>query len=991
MSKVISNYSKKSLIILTAVLIISGFFVATPAFAAIITTAGDGNWNSTTNNAPWPGGVVPASGDTVTIRSADTVTVTADATITNLTIGYTSNANNTFTINSGATLTVSGNLSVPTPTNNNKSTTIALNGALSIAGTYTSSGSAANKLTPLVFGVSGICTITGVYSSNTTGANTDMTAGGTLNLGATGAAWLNAGTFTPGSGTVNYNRSGIQTVLAATYNNLMLSSSGAKTTTGATVNGILSMEETATASVTPIYGASATLQYKGSTIQTTGPEFPATWTGSGGVVINNANGVNLNANKTINSVLTLTNGKLATGANTLIIFNNSNTAIFGGSGTSYVNGNLQKTFGTSGNPQTFTFPIGDASNYTPINLTSMTVGTAGNLTVRTMGSEHGNIGTSTINPAKSVNRNYTLTAAGGLAVSTYNATFNFVGGDVDGEATPANFIVGKYNSGWTYPTLGTKTLTSTQVTGLNSFSDFAIGEINTYTLTYTAGANGSIPGGSPQTVDYGADGTAVTAVADEGYHFVNWTGTYTSTDNPRTDTNVTADISVTANFAIDTHTITVTQGANGAIAPDPAVVNYGADQAFTITPATGYHVTDVLADGVSQGPVTDYTFTNVIADGQTITASFAINTYTLTYTAGANGSIPGGSPQTVDYGADGTAVTAVADEGYHFVNWTGTYTSTDNPRTDTNVTADISVTANFAIDTHTITVTQGANGAIAPDPAVVNYGADQAFTITPATGYHVTDVLADGVSQGPVTDYTFTNVIADGQTITASFAINTYTLTYTAGANGSIPGGSPQTVDYGADGTAVTAVADEGYHFVNWTGTYTSTDNPRTDTNVTADISVTANFAVDQATYTLTYTAGANGSITGTSPQTIDQGADGSEVTAVADSGYHFTGWSDGVLTATRTDLNVQADISVTASFAVNPLPTYTLTYTAGDNGSITGTSPQTVDQGADGSEVTAVPNEGYHFVNWSDLSTTNPRTDTAVTWRYFCHSILCS
>ena len=52
--------------------------------------------------------------------------------------------------------------------------------------------------------------------------------------------------------------------------------------------------------------------------------------------------------------------------------------------------------------------------------------------------------------------------------------------------------------------------------------------------------------------------------------------------------------------------------------------------------------------------------------------------------------------------------------------------------------------------------------------------------------------------------------------------------------------------------------------------------------------------------------------------------------------------WSDGVLTATRTDTNVTADLTVTATFAIN---TYTLTYTAGANGTITGTTPQTVNQ----------------------------------------------
>ena len=57
------------------------------------------------------------------------------------------------------------------------------------------------------------------------------------------------------------------------------------------------------------------------------------------------------------------------------------------------------------------------------------------------------------------------------------------------------------------------------------------------------------------------------------------------------------------------------------------------------------------------------------------------------------------------------------------------------------------------------------------------------------------------------------------------------------------------------------------------------------------------------------------------------------------------------MLTAARTDTNVTANVSVTANFAIN---TYTLTYTAGANGAITGTSPQTVNHGADGSEVTA-------------------------------------
>jgi hypothetical protein len=416
-------------------------------------------------------------------------------------------------------------------------------------------------------------------------------------------------------------------------------------------------------------------------------------------------------------------------------------------------------------------------------------------------------------------------------------------------------------------------------------------EITTYILTYTAGANGSLTGTTPQEVLSGGSGTAVTAVPNACYHFVNWSDG--STANPRTDTNVIADNSVTANFAI--------------------------------------------------------------------------NTYTLTYTAGPNGSVTGTSPQTVNCGDSGTAVTAVPNACYHFVNWSDG--STANPRTDSNVNADISVTANFAINTYTLTYTAGPNGSVTgTSPQTVNCGdSGTAVTAVPNACYHFVN-WSDGSTANPRTD---TNVNAD-ITVTANFAINTYTLTYTAGPNGSVTGTSPQTVNCGDSGTAVTAVPNACYHFVNWSDG--STANPRTDSNVMSNVTVTANFAIN--TYTLTYTAGPNGTVTGTSPQTVNCGDSGTAVTAVPNACYHFVNWSDGSTANPRTDSNVNADVTVTANFAIN---TYTLTYTAGPNGSITGTSPQTVNCGDSGTAVTAVPNSGYHFVNWSDASTQNPRTDTNV------------
>jgi predicted ester cyclase len=551
-------------------------------------------------------------------------------------------------------------------------------------------------------------------------------------------------------------------------------------------------------------------------------------------------------------------------------------------------------------------------------------------------------------------------------------------------------------------------------------------EINTYTLTYIAGENGSLTGTLIQTVEHGSNGTAVEAIPDETYSFVGWSDG--SAENPRIDENVTADLTVTANFAFNTYTITATSGENGAIAPAGEIVvgeglsqeftmipdvgyqvadvlvdgtsvgdvetyefqnvtadhtidvsfelinyeiiatageggiispsgtvnvDHGLNQVFTVTPNEGYHIDDVLVDGVSVGAVDSYEFINV-TEPHSIDASFAINVYTLTYLAGENGSLTGDVIQNVEHGSNGTAVTAEADAMYHFVDWSDGLT--DNPRTDLNVTADLTVTANFAINTHTITATSSENGTITPAGAIsVDEGSDQSFTITPNEGYYVEDVLVDGVSVGPVTNYEFTAIDTD-HTIHASFAIYTYTITASAGSNGTIDPIGEVEVDHGQDQTFF-MLPDEGYHVddILIDGVSAGALDSYTFDNVIADHTIEAGFAIN--VYTLTYLAGENGSITGEAVQSVEHGSDGSEVTAVADDGYHFVNWSDGLTENPRTDVNVTDDLTVTANFELN---TYIISASAGVNGSITPSGDVVVDHGSD-QTFTITPDENYY------------------------------
>jgi len=87
------------------------------------------------------------------------------------------------------------------------------------------------------------------------------------------------------------------------------------------------------------------------------------------------------------------------------------------------------------------------------------------------------------------------------------------------------------------------------------------------------------------------------------------------------------------------------------------------------------------------------------------------------------------------------------------------------------------------------------------------------------------------------------------KTVTANFVVKPYVLIYTPGEHGSISGSSPQAVDYGDSGSSVTAVPDPHYHFVRWNDG--RTDNPRMDTGVISNITVTASFATNGILYVM--------------------------------------------------------------------------------------------------------------------------------------------
>ena len=112
-------------------------------------------------------------------------------------------------------------------------------------------------------------------------------------------------------------------------------------------------------------------------------------------------------------------------------------------------------------------------------------------------------------------------------------------------------------------------------------------DVTLYTVTTQVVGEGSITG-NLGTYEAGAS-AELTAVANEHYEFVNWTGDVTSTDNPLTIT-VNSDMNITANFAKKNYTLTVfvNDENKGTIDVATGSHEYGTEVTLTATPKPGY-------------------------------------------------------------------------------------------------------------------------------------------------------------------------------------------------------------------------------------------------------------------------------------------------------------------------------------------------------------------------------------------------------------------
>ena len=400
-------------------------------------------------------------------------------------------------------------------------------------------------------------------------------------------------------------------------------------------------------------------------------------------------------------------------------------------------------------------------------------------------------------------------------------------------------------------------------------------------------------------------------------------------------------------------TVTLTQNnpMYGSVAGS-GVYTIGDSVTVTATASASYIFNRwVDESGVTVSNDNPYTF--VAATDVTLEAIFlssSATTYTITVQVNDStmGTAIGGG---VYAAGDVAALSATANPGYSFVNWTqvsgyGENVVSTEPTFSITVTGDKTFVANFESDSASCTVYGDTTTATACDSYIWNgqtYTQSGTYFQTLTTAANCDSILTliltiNNSVAVTITDSAETSYTWNGQTYTQS-GVYTWTGTNVAGCDSTVTlvltigGAQPTTytvtVHYDATmgnvtgiptgpvaaGTQVTLTANPltGYHFMNWsTGDTTATIT----LTVNSDIDITANFEANQVeeTYTVTVNYDATmGTVTGIPIAPVTAGTEVT-LTATALPGFAFVNWSTGDTTATIT-ITVTANIEITANF----------------------------------------------------------------------------
>ena len=504
--------------------------------------------------------------------------------------------------------------------------------------------------------------------------------------------------------------------------------------------------------------------------------------------------------------------------------------------------------------------------------------------------------------------------------------------------------------------------------------------VEAYTITVNASpANaGTVSGGG---VFNAGESCTLTATANGGYTFINWTKNGQNVSNNASYTfTVSESATYVANFSRNSYAIMVIANpTEGGTVTGSGTYNHGTPVTLTATPNAGYTFLNWTKNGQVVSSNTTYTFT--ASGAGTYVANFQQIEYYPWFTVlpenGGSAEIQGDG--IVHYG-DQVTIIATPNTGYDFVNWTtenfesaqalylsnqATYTFTmDNSHLLTELYPDggeIQIFANFELQSFEITVMAEEGGTVTgSSTGTYAYGDTLHLNAVANQGYTFTNWTKNGtvVSNNASCDFPVTETA----TYIAHFSTNAYQITASTNPTGAGTISGAGEYNYGASCT-LTVTPNEGYTFVNWTkdGQLVGTSTSITFT-VTGDADYVANFITN--TYEITASTNPTGAGTVTGAGEYNYGAS-CTLTVTPNEGYTFVNWTkDGQVVGTSTSITftVTGDADYVANFNTN---SYEITASTSPTGAGTVTGAGEYNYGAS-CTLTVTPNDGYTFVNWT-------------------------
>ena len=451
------------------------------------------------------------------------------------------------------------------------------------------------------------------------------------------------------------------------------------------------------------------------------------------------------------------------------------------------------------------------------------------------------------------------------------------------------------------------------------------------------GNNGTVVDTTDTTAPAGWDmdgGNNLTLQASGG----NYTFTYYRNTNKLkiTYSPITYSVSVSASPSAG-GTTTITQTS----------VHYGDTTTLKATAKPGYTFSKWTFTGspsIKDGSATSTTVTIMPSQATTATANFTANTATVKYASSSGGSVTNMGDNSVTYPNE-VKSTATANNGYTFSNWnvTGGTKGTDwdfatgdaNSATigikvykkGATITATAIFTANAAVVNFTATeggsVTNAGNNTVTY-PNTINSTATAAvshnftgWTITGGTLNTDYRITAGGTDQ---TSITIQPITGKKITATANFTIKQFTVTFVNWDGSKL---AAYKVNYGADAaySASTptrpSTAQYSYTFKGWDKTFT---------NITSDLTVTAQYTEAIRSYTVTF-KDYDGEVLKTQTVEYGKGATAPSNPSRSD-GWIFDKWD-------KAYNNITGDTTVTAVYWDNNvyLMGVTGSWTPGDSG----------------------------------------------------------